>query len=163
MDNESILQEIRTRLEVYKYMHNRSRKLYKALNVGLFSLPVIVLSAVTGASAFTNAFSGECGNFTLDISMGILECVSVILSSVQAYLQLGAKSNMHETTLYKCLELIKKIDSTDIEAEENIDDINSMYQKILENSSNFTLHDIQTVMSRIETNRFLRFTVEKKN
>ena len=164
MNNASILREIRTRLEVYKYMHNRSRKLYNTLNVGVLSLPVIILSAVTGASAFTNAFSNDCGNFNLDISMGVLECVCVILTSIQAYLKLGAKSKMHETTLHKCLDLIRQIDASDIENQSDINNVNKLYQSIIENSNNFTLHDIHAVMSKIKSTNptFLRFENNKK-
>ena len=109
-ENYRLVQEIRTRAEAFQFMHNRSRRWIKCVNIGVFSLPMIIMSAVTGTASFAKAFSDtSSGQFSVDLSMGILEAVTVVLGAVQTYLQLDAKSKEHENALRECLQLISKI------------------------------------------------------
>jgi hypothetical protein len=93
IEQEKILKKWADKAQCYKAMHERSYKRYWCLNAW-FSIPVIILSTLTGTGNFAQDLFGEYAKMAL-IIFGAFNIFSAILSTVAQYTGVAQKLESH--------------------------------------------------------------------
>jgi hypothetical protein len=93
IEQEKILKKWADKGQCYKAMHERSYKRYWCLNAW-FSIPVIILSTLTGTGNFAQDLFGEYAKSAL-IAFGAFNIFSAILSTIAQYTGVAQKLESH--------------------------------------------------------------------
>jgi hypothetical protein len=92
-EQEKILKKWADKGQCYKAMHERAYKKYWCLNAW-FSIPVIILSTITGTGNFAQNLFGPYAQYAV-LVLGSLNLFSAILSTIATYTGVGQKLESH--------------------------------------------------------------------
>ena len=83
--------------QCYQWMHNRSHDLYSRKNA-LFTIPVIIISTITGTANFAqDRFSEDIKNYVV-ISIGTLSIIAGIITTVSQFLKIAELNEGHRVS-----------------------------------------------------------------
>tara|TARA_B110000444_G_scaffold43963_4_gene39907 strand:+ start:1290 stop:2177 length:888 start_codon:yes stop_codon:yes gene_type:complete len=94
--HEQILRQWGETCSCYRFMHNRSYLLYKDMNMR-FSLPVIVLSTITGTANFAQSTLPENMKQIAPSVIGCLNLVAGLVATVMQFLKVNELMENHRT------------------------------------------------------------------
>jgi hypothetical protein len=107
-DNEKILKTWADKSQCFQVMHNRAHKRYWCLNAW-FSIPVIIFSTITGTANFAQESVNENWKSYLVMSIGTLNIVSAIVTTVAQFLGVAQKSEGHRLACVHWDKFARKI------------------------------------------------------
>ena len=94
--HELILKQWGEACSCYRLMHNKSYLLYKDMNMR-FSLPVIVLSTITGTANFAQSTLSEDMKEIAPLVIGCLNLVAGLVATVMQFLKVNELMENHRT------------------------------------------------------------------
>ena len=92
--HEIILRQWGETCACYRFMHNRAYILYKDLNMR-FSLPVIVLSTITGTANFAQSTLPDSWKTVAPSAIGCLNLVAGLIATVMQFLKVNELMENH--------------------------------------------------------------------
>lgn len=92
--HETILAEWADKAMCYRWMHSKSENKYSYLSK-LFTIPVIVLSTVTGTANFAIERVPENYQPTVQICIGSLNIIAGIITTIQQFLKINELNESH--------------------------------------------------------------------
>tara|TARA_B110000259_G_scaffold60153_2_gene71079 strand:- start:1188 stop:2246 length:1059 start_codon:yes stop_codon:yes gene_type:complete len=95
-NHELILKQWGEACSCYRLMHNKSYLLYKDMNMR-FSLPVIVLSTITGTANFAQSTLSEDMKEIAPLVIGCLNLVAGLVATVMQFLKVNELMENHRT------------------------------------------------------------------
>lgn len=93
-EEEVILKDWADKAQCYEWMHSRSHKIYKSKN-GWFTIPVIIISTITGTANFAQSRIPEEYVDYYVISVGAFNIIAGIITTVYQYLKISELNESH--------------------------------------------------------------------
>ena len=93
-NQERLLKGWSEKARCYSWMHLRSSKYYRKLNY-LFTIPAILLSAMSGSANFM--VSGSGSSYEMTVTLGCINLFTAMLMSVNQFLKLPEYTDRHKT------------------------------------------------------------------
>ena len=93
-EEEIILKDWADKAQCYEWMHNRSHKIYKTKN-GWFTIPVIIISTITGTANFAQSRIPEKYVDYYVIGIGAFNIIAGIITTVYQYLKISELNESH--------------------------------------------------------------------
>ncbi len=148
--HETILKQWGEASACYRYMHHRSYMLYKKLSLR-FTLPVIVLSTVTGTANFAQASFPESMRSTVPSIIGGLNLIAGLIATIMQFLKINELMENHRTAALAHGLLSRNIrltlalprDERKKDGLKFVDDCKSEYDRLLEQSPAVPLSVLQ--------------------
>lgn len=97
VNHEEIFTEWADKAFCYSWMHNKSSIKYNKLT-NLFTIPVIVMSTLTGTANFAIERIPEDYQASIQIAIGTVNIVAGIITTVQQFLKINELSENHKTS-----------------------------------------------------------------
>ena len=95
-NHEEIFTEWADKAFCYSWMHNKSSIKYNKLT-NLFTIPVIIMSTITGTANFAIERIPEDYQSSIQITIGTVNIVAGIITTVQQFLKINELSENHKT------------------------------------------------------------------
>lgn len=96
-EEENLLKQWADKAQCYQWMHNRSHDIYSRKNA-LFTIPVIIISTITGTANFAqDRFSDDIKNYVV-ISIGTLSIIAGIITTVSQFLKIAELNEGHRVS-----------------------------------------------------------------
>lgn len=93
-EEEGLLKQWADKAQCYQWMHSKSHDIYSRKNA-LFTIPVIIISTITGTANFAqDRFSEEVRNYVV-ISIGTLSIIAGIISTINQFLKIAELNESH--------------------------------------------------------------------
>lgn len=96
-NHEEIFTEWADKAFCYSWMHNKSSIKYNKLR-NLFTIPVIIMSTITGTANFAIERIPEDYQSSIQIAIGTVNIVAGIITTVQQFLKINELSENHKTS-----------------------------------------------------------------
>jgi len=93
-DHEKVLVEWADKAMCYRWLHNKSNEKYNKLNT-YFTIPVIILSTVTGTASFAQERLSPAYQGTAQMAIGTLSIFAGILTTIQQFLKVNELNESH--------------------------------------------------------------------
>ena len=93
-EEEQLLEEWADKAQCYQWMHLKSHQKYRTKNTW-FTIPVIVLSTITGTANFAQDRFGEEHKDTVVMAIGTLNLLAGIITTVSQYLKIAELNEAH--------------------------------------------------------------------
>ena len=93
-EEEIILKDWADKAQCYEWMHTKSHKIYKSKN-GWFTIPVIIISTLTGTANFAQSRIPENYVNLYVIIVGALNIIAGIITTVYQYLKISELNESH--------------------------------------------------------------------
>jgi hypothetical protein len=158
-EQEKILKKWADKGQCYKAMHERAYKRYTCLNAW-FSIPVIILSTITGTGNFALNLFGDYQKL-VSLIIGGLNLFAAIISTIAQYTSVAQKSESHRITAITWDKFSRKIqielaksrkDRT--HAKDFVNKCSISYDRLIEVSPIIPNDIIRWFNNMIETGRF---------
>ena len=96
-EEEDLLRQWADKAQCYQWMHSKSRDIYSKKNA-LFTIPVIIISTITGTANFAqDRFSDDIKNYVV-ISIGTLSIIAGIITTVSQFLKIAELNEGHRVS-----------------------------------------------------------------
>ena len=93
-EEENLLKQWADKAQCYQWMHSRGYNIYSRKNA-LFTIPVIIISTITGTANFAQErFSDDIKNYVV-ISIGTLSIIAGIITTVYQFLKIAELNEGH--------------------------------------------------------------------
>ena len=92
---ETLLKGWADKAKCYCWLHSQSSKMYRKLNYG-FTIPCILLSAVTGSANFMISGSEGGGGYEATVTLGCINLFTAMLMSTNQFLKLPEYTDRHK-------------------------------------------------------------------
>ena len=93
-EEENLLKHWADKAQCYQWMHSRSHNVYSRKNA-LFTIPVIIISTITGTANFAqDRFSEDIKTYVV-ISIGTLSIIAGIITTVYQFLKIAELNEWH--------------------------------------------------------------------
>ena len=93
-EEENLLKQWADKAQCYQWMHSRGYNVYSRKNA-LFTIPVIIISTITGTANFAQErFSDDIKNYVV-ISIGTLSIIAGIITTVYQFLKIAELNEGH--------------------------------------------------------------------
>ena len=93
-EEENLLRQWADKAQCYQWMHSKSHNIYSRKNA-LFTIPVIIISTITGTANFAqDRFNDEIKNYVV-ISIGTLSIIAGIITTVYQFLKIAELNEGH--------------------------------------------------------------------
>ena len=93
-EEENLLKQWADKAQCYQWMHSRSNNIYSIKNA-LFTIPVIIISTITGTANFAqDRFNEEIKNYVV-IGIGTLSIIAGIITTVSQFLKIAELNEGH--------------------------------------------------------------------
>ena len=93
-EEENLLKEWADKAQCYKWMHMKAHEKYRAKNAW-FTIPVIILSTITGTANFAQDRFGEENRATATMAIGALNITAGIITTVYQFLKISELNEAH--------------------------------------------------------------------
>lgn len=139
--HEGILKQWGEAAACYRYMHHRAYLLYKKLSMR-FTIPVILLSTVTGTANFAQSSFPESMRDTVPAIIGGMNLIAGLIATVMQFLSINELMENHRTAalahgvLSRNIRLVLALPRNERKTSglEFVDDCKSEYDRLLEQS-----------------------------
>ena len=96
-EEENLLKQWADKAQCYQWMHARSHNIYSRKNA-LFTIPVIIISTITGTANFAqDRFSDDIKTYVV-ISIGTLSIIAGIITTVYQFLKIAELNEGHRVS-----------------------------------------------------------------
>ena len=93
-EEENLLKQWADKAQCYQWMHSRGYNVYSKKNA-LFTIPVIIISTITGTANFAQErFSDDIKNYVV-ISIGTLSIIAGIITTIYQFLKIAELNEGH--------------------------------------------------------------------
>lgn len=93
-EEENLLKQWADKAQCYQWMHSRGYNIYSRKNA-LFTIPVIIISTITGTANFAQErFSDDIKNYVV-ISIGTLSIIAGIITTIYQFLKIAELNEGH--------------------------------------------------------------------
>ena len=93
-EEENLLKQWADKAQCYQWMHSRGYNVYSRKNA-LFTIPVIIISTITGTANFAQErFSDDIKNYVV-ISIGTLSIIAGIITTIYQFLKIAELNEGH--------------------------------------------------------------------
>jgi hypothetical protein len=93
-EEEGLLRQWADKAQCYQWMHMRSHEIYRWKN-GLYTIPVIIISTITGTANFALDRFGEDLQKYMTMGIGSLSILAGIISTVSQFLKIAELNESH--------------------------------------------------------------------
>lgn len=155
---EQILKEWGEIAGCFRYMHFSSFRHYKFLNMS-FTLPIIVISTVTGTANFSQEVFPESWQFYVPLAIGGLNLIAAIATTVQQFLKISELMEGHRVSSINYgkfsrnirLELALPADKRSHNGREMVSICRTEYDRLIEQSPNVPGFIIDEFANKFQT------------
>lgn len=107
-EHESILSEWADKALCYKWLHTKSHAKYQRLH-NLYTIPVIVMSTLTGTANFAQEKLPDNVKFFAPIVIGAINIVAGIITTVQQFLHINELNEAHRVSMISWDKFYRRI------------------------------------------------------
>jgi hypothetical protein len=107
-EHESILSEWADKALCYKWLHTKSHAKYQRLH-NIYTIPVIVMSTLTGTANFAQEKLPENVKFFAPIVIGAVNIVAGIITTVQQFLHINELNEAHRVSMISWDKFYRRI------------------------------------------------------
>jgi hypothetical protein len=94
VEDENLLKQWSDKAQCYQWLHNKGREIYKRKNTW-FSIPVIIISTLTGTANFAQDRFSEDAKPYVAIAIGTLSIIAGIISTIYQFLKISEINEGH--------------------------------------------------------------------
>ena len=109
-EEEDLLKQWADKAKCYHWLHNKSRELYQKKNAW-FTIPVIIISTITGTANFAQDRFSDSAKEYLVISIGTLSIIAGIITTVYQFLKISEINEGHRVALLSWSKFYVNIES----------------------------------------------------
>ena len=107
-EEELLLQEWADKAQCYEWMHFKSHEKYKSQNTW-FTIPVIVISTITGTANFAQERFGERAKPYVAMGVGTANIIAGVITTIYQYLKIAELNESHKIAYNEWGKLYRKL------------------------------------------------------